>query len=233
MTKDPLQLLFNIKKPDIEQINKIVVGSRQLAVLLNNNNLGSCTTLGNKLFATKDDLFRPDFLNISHRALLIAYYNAFYNYSTDQERYGDISEIIDFNNYSNIVMIGFFRTLVEKIDANHIPLNVFDLDKNDNRLTGLQHRDEFVTNADAIIITATTLLNNTLVDIISKTNKRCDIFLLGPSSTMSRQLFYITNLKYIFGSVYKDTEKVLKAIEDGGGIKDIMRNMKKIYLKRP
>lgn len=232
MTTDPLQLLYNNKKPDILLINKIVFGKRQLAILLNNNHLGCCNTLGNQIFAEKENLLQPDFANISHRALLIAYYNAYYNYINKSEKHCDITDVIDFNRYKNVVMIGYFRTLAQKIDENHTPLHVFDLESNEERLTDMQCQHEFVTKADAVIITATTLLNNTFSEILKNTNEQCDVFLLGPTSMLCKELFNYKNLKYIFGAVFNKPEKVLKFIEKGGGIKDITQFMQKIYVKR-
>ncbi len=232
MNTDPLQLLYNDKKPDIQLINKLVFGERQVAVLLNSNQLGTCTTLGIQLFAKKENLLQPDFANISHRALLIAYYNAYYNYINKSEGHCDITDIIDFSLYKNIVMIGYFRTLAQKIDASHIPLHIFDLESNEERLTDMQRQHEFVANADAVIITATTLLNNTFNAILENTNEQCDVFLLGPTSILCKQLFNYRNLQYIFGAIFSKPEKVLKTIEKGGGIKDITQFMQKIYIKR-
>lgn len=233
MITDSLQLLYNINKPDISIISKICFGERQLAVMLINSNLGTCTTLGNHLFAKKKDLLQPDFSNISHRALLIAYYSAFYNYSIVGENQGDILDVVNFNLYQNIVMIGYFRTLAEKIDSMQIPLIIFDLASNEERLTKINKQDEHLGKADAIILTATTLYNNTFDKIMSKVNSDSDVFLLGPTSVLCQDLFYHKNVKYIFGAVFNETEKVLKTIEEGGGIKDIRSLMKKIYLKRP
>ncbi|MFZ4401183.1 MAG: Rossmann-like domain-containing protein [Bacteroidales bacterium] len=233
MKPDPLQLLFYNYKPDISLINKIIFGKRQVVVLFNDNNLGSCTTLGNEIFAEKGNLLCPDFKNISHRALLIAYYNALYNNSNKSDGHFDITEIIDFRKYNKLVIIGFFRTLVEKLDANYISSHVFDLHIANERITNIQFQNKCISVADAIIVTATTLLNNTFTNIIENTNSNCDVFLLGPTSILSKQLFFYPNLKYIFGTVYEDTEKVLKIIEKGGGIKDISSFMKKTYMKRP
>ncbi len=231
MSTDPLQLLYKDNKPNILLIEKIIFGERQVAVLLNNKQLGTCTTLGNQLFAEKENLLNPDFTNISHRALLIAYYSACYNYIGKSERHCDITDIVDFSLYKNVVMIGYFRALAEKIDANHIPLHIFDLENNEERLTDIQWQHEFVAKADAVIITATTLLNNTFGEIVENTNKHCDVFLLGPTSILCQHILNLKNLKYIFGAVFNEYEKVLKIIKEGGGIKDIIPFMQKIYIK--
>ncbi|MEI6696772.1 MAG: DUF364 domain-containing protein [Bacteroidota bacterium] len=231
MSIDPLQLIYNSNKPNPSLIKKIIFGERQLVVLLKNEHLGSCTTLGNHLFADIEILNQPDFTNISHRAMLISYYNAYYNYSNKSEGHCDITDIIDFSKYSHIVMIGYFRTLAKKIDDNNIPLYVFDLENVGERLTDMQLQLEYLGNADAVIVSATTFLNNTFGKILENTNSNCDVFLLGPSSILCHQLFSFKNLKCIFGAAFIEPEKVLSTIEEGVGIKDIRPYMQKIYIK--
>lgn len=231
MKSDILKSFFKLNFPDIGQIKKLVFGKRHIGVLLNNNQLGTCATLGNVLLAKKEDLLQPDFDNLSHRALLIAYYNACYNYNYKLIGKSDITDILDFSHYKKVVMIGYFRTLVVKLDALNIPLYVFDLEDIEERLTDMKLQGTYLTQAEAVIVTATTLLNNTLDRIVEQTNKNCDIFLLGPTSIMNSHFFKLRNLKYIFGSVFTESEKVLEIIAKGGGIKDISGNMQKKHLK--
>lgn len=231
MKPDLLQQFFYKYKPQKDTIKKLILGERQLIVQLKNNNIGTCTTLGNKLFALIENVEEPDFENISHRALLIAYYNAQFNNTIKPDSFNDISEIIDFNNYAYIVMIGFFRSLAEKIDRMKIPLNVFDLDSDDTRLSEMNEMPVSINKAYAIIITATTFLNQTFENIIKNARNNCDVFILGPSSIMHPFFFNFPKIKYIFGSSFSDTEKVIQIAENGGGIKDMINFMQKKYIR--
>jgi uncharacterized protein (DUF4213/DUF364 family) len=228
---DPLEFLFNHTKPQIQNVKEFVFGSRQIAVLLENNQLGSCATLGLPLTANISCLQSPNFNNLSHRALLIAYYNANFNYCHNVNGNFDIFDIINFTNYKNLVMIGYFRSLTEKLDALNIPLHIFDLENNDDRLTDINLQPEILGKANALIITATTLLNNTFTGICSKIADNADVFLLGPSSILCNILLNEFKLKYIFGTVYNQPEAVMQIIKNGGGIKDFSPLMQKIYIK--
>jgi uncharacterized protein (DUF4213/DUF364 family) len=90
---------------------------------------------------------------------------------------------------------------------------------------------ETIKKADAIILSATTVANGTFMDIVTHSRENCDIFLLGPSSIMSRDMFEYKNLKKIFGSIFKsDDENVLNVIRNGFGTKKFIKYGRKVSL---
>ncbi|MEI6821626.1 MAG: DUF364 domain-containing protein [Bacteroidota bacterium] len=230
MFKDPLQHLFSINKPDITNVKSITSGALCLAVTLNNNNIGVCASLNNKFDVDKIALTNPDFAKPDHRAVLIAYYNAYYNYDHPAKGKNDIMEEVDFTTFNKIVMIGNFRPLIRKFNAEGISLNVFDLENDDAYLIDIKLQKEYILTADALIVTATTLLNNTFSDIIAHTNDNCLVYILGPSTIVSKELFKFRNISKVFGAVFTDAAKVISLIERGGSIKDCLSYGKKVSI---
>ena len=230
MYLDPLQYLFNINKPDITKVKGITSGELCVAVVLNNNNIGACASLNNKFTVDRVALVEPDFAKPNHRAVLIAYYNAYYNYDHAVVADHDIMEEVDFTSFKKIVMIGNFRPLIKKFNAMGVNLDVFDLENDDAYLIDIKLQKEYILAADALIVTATTLLNNTFSDIIVHTNDNCKVYILGPSTIVSTELFTFKNVVKVFGAVFTDAAKVISLIERGGSIKDCLSYGKKVSL---
>lgn len=88
--------------------------------------------------------------------------------------------------------------------------------------------------ADCVILSGTTINNNTFMEVISKTSDSCSIFLLGPSNILSREMFRYRNIKVVFGSRFrKGDEEVLDIIREGRGTKGFLKNLNKVYLSAP
>ena len=220
---EPLELLFNKYNFEIDNIKKIVTGTRYTALLLNNGNIGVCANLGYQVKTGKNIYFKLDLKNFSHRIILNAYYNAFLNYSS-KYKIGDIFEEVDFKKFNNIIMIGLFKPIVEIFQKNSIPLKVFDYKKSDNILTSMSKQKQMLQEADAVILTSTSIFNLTFLDIINEINDNCNIFMLGPSSIMAEEILQYRNIKMIFGSTFnKFDERILEIIENGGGTRKFLK----------
>ena len=89
---------------------------------------------------------------------------------------------------------------------------------------------KYTSEAKAVILTATSIFNETFMSIVKNTRNNCDIFILGPSSIMNEDMLKYKNIKMIFGSVFQSNdERVLNTIRTGGGTKQFIRFGKKVY----
>lgn len=216
---------------DISNIKRIVTGKKYSTVILKNGNIGVCANLLNRVELKKEDLKKIDLSNINHRIIINAYYNASLNYSNNYHKTGDIFDEINFKTYENIVMLGLFRPLLENFRKNKIKISVFDMLKEDSELISMEDKTDYINKANAVILSSTTVFNNSFMNIVNNTGKNCDIFLLGPSSIMNRDIFLYKNIKGIFGSVFeKNDERVLNVIENGYGTRKFLCFGEKVYL---
>jgi len=228
---EPLSYFVEKYAIDISQIQRMASGSKYSAVLLQNGNIGVCANLGNKVEVSIKDIKKPNLRDTGHRIMLTCYLNGRLNYANQYFRTGDIFDVIDFKMYQNIVMIGFFKPLLKKFEWLNKKISVFDKIKKNRNNIPLKHEMEYISKADSLILSATTVFNKTFMDIVNKTEKFCDIFLLGPSAIMDRDMFQYKNIKMIFGAIFENyDEKILDIIEKGGGTKDFLPLGKKIYL---
>jgi len=216
---------------DVSNIKKIVCGRKYSALLLKNGNIGVCANLSTNVEVNIEDLRKIDLNKIEHRIILNAYFNANLNYLNNYKKESDIFEAIDFKHYKSIIMVGLFKPILKKFDDNNIKIQVFDLTKKSHKLIPIEKEMETIKEVDAIILSATTIFNNTFMDIVNNSGVNCDIFLLGPSSIMNKDLFEYRNIKKIFGSIFESyDERVLDIIKEGYVTKKFLPFGKKVSL---
>ena len=230
--QEPLEYFFEKYGIDIQNIKHIVCGEKYVAVVLKNDRIGVCATLNNYVNIDIKDLRFPDLKNIQQRIVLNAYFNATYNYNNQYDTTTDIFDKIDFKKYNKIVMVGFFRSLVEKFENEKIDLKIFDKAVEDNKLSDMSEQLAEIAKADALILSSTSVFNNTFLDLVNATDDNCDIYTLGPSTILNSEMFKYRNIKLLFGSVFEPNDvNTLKIIQQGGGTKQFLPFMNKVFLR--
>ncbi|MFO8129979.1 MAG: DUF364 domain-containing protein [Bacteroidales bacterium] len=231
--KDPLKFLLSKNAFDVHRIRQIVTGRKYTAVLSDEHTIGVCANFGAPVNTDKHHYSSIDPNTLSHRILLNAYFNSILNHVAPCFRdNGDIFDSIDFKHYEKIVMIGYFRPVAKKFKEKDIPLSIFDRRVCEEILTPYGHKEKHLKQADAVILTATSIFNGTFPEIIHTTKPACDIFVLGPSAIMSVELFQYNNIHAIFGATFRPGDQsVLKAIANGGGTRSFLRYGTKCILK--
>lgn len=230
---DPLAHYYNLHGVDTTLIRETVPGNKYLAVHLNNGNLGVCSTLNQQVTVTTETLESPDLENVQHRILLNAYYNALLNYNNSYDKNIDIFDQVDFKKYRKVVMVGFFRSLVKKFEKDGIPLTIFDKMETSEKLTPMEEQMRTISQADAVILSGTTVFNMTYGDIMEATSPESHVFLLGPSNILDQDMFAWPSLKVVFGSVFEPhDQRVIDVIRSGGGTPSFLQWMKKVYIEK-
>lgn len=236
MTKiinEPLQHFLDKHGVDVSKIDRIVCGRKYSAVRLKNGHTGVCANLLTNIDFKIEDLKRVDIHKTEHRILLNAYFNALLNQENHYRETVDIFAGVDFKSYGDIVMIGLFKPLLEKFKNHHINVRVFDKIKKDEALEPMQNKSQRIKTADAVILSATTIFNGTFREIVSGTKEKCDIFLLGPSAILHRDMFAYKNIKKIFGSIFTPfDDRVLETIKKGHGTREFARFARKVSLSK-
>ena len=230
---EPILHFYNKYGCETSQIAQIITGDCFTAVVLKNGKIGLCSNTSHKVDLAKIiiEKLQPD--TIAHRIILNAYYNAVFNYQHDYNTEKDVFDFVDFSKYKNIVMIGYFESTYNKFMNAGLKVSVFDIDKTDPALVPLSREMDFVKNADAIMMTATTIANNTFSELTNNAKEECDIFLTGPSSIMHPDMFAYKNIKAVLGSVFNDhDQQVLDAIEKGGCTRDFIKFGRKVVYEK-
>lgn len=234
--KDPLELLIKTHGFDSAAIREIVAGSKYCAVVLENGHLGVCATLGNLVGTDPQSLMNHDLEKNSHRIVINAYFNARLNPKADCLDNKDILDIADFRAYQSPVMIGLFKPVVKRLEKLDVQLAIFDPRHDPEENEGLlpdHQQGEYLRQADAVILSATTIFNQTFKQLVADTRDSCDIFVLGPSTPLATELFQYPNVCALFGTVFEpDDQRVLEVIKAGKGTRSFIKFANKAVLKK-
>jgi len=228
---DILEQLF-VKYPfNPNDLYRLVCGVKHCAVELKNGNIGLCSTLGVAIKQDLNILENPDLSRIDNRILINAWVNACANYSVPANGEGDVFDVVDFTKYNNIVMIGYFGSLSKKFENAGVPVTIFDLDPTDKPVAPIETQHIHLAKANAVILTATSISNMTFNQLMQNTADNADVFILGPSTTLSDYLLNLPKVKALFGSRFVSFDSnSLDIIESGGGTKSVLPFIKKVYL---
>lgn len=145
-------------------------------------------------------------------ALAIACSNAILNNPGISDNY-DILNLIDKN--SSVVMVGYFAPLIPIIKKKTKKFTVCERDSRRNSQPDYAEYFE-LKKCDIAIISATTLINKTIDNLLDITKAKV-VAILGPSCIMDREIFENTKATHLCGSFVTDKEKAKEIISQGGG----------------
>jgi uncharacterized protein (DUF4213/DUF364 family) len=114
-----------------------------------------------------------------------------------------------------VAMVGLFRPIVPRIEATGVRLSVIERD------TPEEQRRQALGACDVAIVTATTLLNGTLEEVLNELGKPRHVALMGPSTPLCEEIFRETPVTHLGGSAIVDGAAVLEVISRGGGTPDM------------
>jgi uncharacterized protein (DUF4213/DUF364 family) len=229
--QDPISLLTSLYPYNPEKILAAARGESYTAIMLANGKIGVCSNLGNKAEADPMELTIADPGIPDQRVLALAYANANVNYGQEYPIQGDIFDLVDFTAKKHIVMIGYFPPLVEKFRQKGIPLTVFDQHQNYPGLSPIGQINEEAEKTDCMIMSSTTLINNTFTGLVAKVKPGTEIHLLGPSTPLLPQVKEKYRLSSLFGMIFRPFDfEILGLIGKGAGTQVFGKKGKKVSL---
>lgn len=129
---------------------------------------------------------------------------------------------------TNVAMVGYFGPLVNRFKEKDIPLEILDTSR------GLGNREGFYKKlaswADVLLLTSTSILNNTSEEILAKTLENVKTAMLGPSTPMVAKAFEHLPVHMLAGTVPIEKDNILKAIRHGMGTPVLHKFSRKSYL---
>ncbi len=228
---DILKEIYNHYKDELPPLRRIVCGTKYFAVENDGGTVGIAANLEGYSKVDLAELHNPNLGNYHHRVAINAWINSYVNYQNTYPAEKDIFEQVDFRQYHSIVMVGFFESLAAKFRREGIPLTIFDLNKQSPNIAPIEDELNAIRNADVVIVSSTALANHTLSSLVANKGKNTEIMMLGPTTPLSPMLFRITGAKILFGSLVNDNEKLFRIVESGGGTKQFLPYLKKVYIQ--
>jgi uncharacterized protein (DUF4213/DUF364 family) len=116
-----------------------------------------------------------------------------------------------------IAMVGWFPPLVKRIRERGMNLSVIERDERRFEIPDDATRDKVLEESTVAIITATSIVNDTLEETLRRLGNTRHVALLGPSTPLCEEVFRGTPVNHLGGSVVTDVQRVLQIISEGGG----------------
>ena len=127
-----------------------------------------------------------------------------------------------------VAMVGYFGPLVRNFKEKNISLEILDESRD------LGHKKDFYHKlknwADVLLLTSTSLLNQSTEEILANTGERVKTALLGPSTPMVAEAFGQLPVHMLAGTVPIVKEKTIKAVRHGMGTPVLHRYSRKSFL---
>jgi uncharacterized protein (DUF4213/DUF364 family) len=149
------------------------------------------------------------------RAIGLATANALIESGAGNEK--DTLELLGLTGSDHVAMVGLFRPLVKKIRATGAELSIIERDTARMDVAGEEARKNILQKCTVAIITATTIITNTLEETLAALGHPRHVVLLGPSTPMCSAVFEDTAVTHLGGSAVMDGDKILQIISEGGG----------------
>lgn len=129
---------------------------------------------------------------------------------------------------ARVALVGYFHPLVQRMSQNNIEYQVLDFSRN----IGNKRRfyDLLQTWADVLLLTSTSIINQTAEEIMAQTGNRTKTVLLGPSTPMVPRAFNRFRIQMLAGMVPLDMTGIMRAIRLGMGTPVLKRFCRKSYV---
>lgn len=156
--------------------------------------------------------------NTLEKALGLATANAILSAEAPDNESDTIS-LMNLSAKDHVVMIGLFRPLVTRVEETGAKLTVLEKQKNKAlpHVLSFKNRGDMLKRCTVAIITATTILNNTLEKILNELGNPRWVSILGPSTPVCSDIFVGTPVTNLGGSVVMNQPKVMQIVSEGGG----------------
>ncbi len=151
------------------------------------------------------------------RSIGLAALNAINNTGT-QGYEGNIFDKIQIREGDRVAMVGFIAPVARMLQDRGCQVDVFELRDVEARcIRPAEEMQQTLTQAEIVILTATTLINGSLGGIISQPFAAREVILMGPSTPVAPAQFSKTAITFLAGCRVVDEEKTFRIVIEGGG----------------
>ena len=170
--------------------------------------------------------------NFIEKAVALATINALVNRENllkNQQVIEDIFSYLHFSTDQEVVMIGNIKSIADKLKGKVKKLWIFDGDWNEVKPSFISA----VKNVYAVFITASTLVNQTLEEVLEHLKDVPEVILIGPSTPLIPEIFRFTPITYLCGSICTDHELLFRLVCEAKGTPAFFKTntLKKITIK--
>lgn len=182
---------------------------------------------GRKATEYLDDIFTS---NILRKALGIAALNALSAYCLERipkkdyeiSMGSDVFDELDTAKYQKTVVVGALIPMLKKLLLAGSDFKVLEMDPSTLKPAELEHyapageAGVHVPEADLLVITGVTVLNDTLPEILSCAKEGAEVIVTGPTASMLPAPFFKRGVTKMAGIIVTKPDELLDTISEGG-----------------
>ncbi len=151
------------------------------------------------------------------KALGLAAANAILRPDITEKKEEDAIALMNLTPSDRVAMVGLFPPLVRKIGATGATLSIIERNPARMAVVDEKERREILASCTVAVITATSLINDTLEETLEALGDPRHTVILGPSTPLCLEIFEGTAVRHLGGAVAPYTRRVLQIISEGGG----------------
>lgn len=145
---------------------------------------------------------------------------------------GDVLDHLDLDDGDTVGMVGYFGPLVPEVRRRVERLVIFErVDLPQGDILPQERALELLPQCQVAIISATTLLNQTLEPLLEACASCREVVLLGPSTPLCPEIFSGTPVTMLSGVAVRDAQGLLQVVAEAGGTRQFSRLVDKKNLR--
>lgn len=197
-------------------------GRTGVAYTFGRERMGGCSAfVGERPLAGKTALDLMRYLgseNLLESSIGLAAANAIANVSPPAGIKGDVLTAVELFTTDKAVMVGLFRPLVAQLKKRVAAIEIFE--ERSEQSSSVRPPSEAVyslRHCDVALITATSIINHTVDELLEAATNCREVILLGPSTPLVPEAFEETPVSVLSGMTVHDSPGLLRTISEGGG----------------
>jgi len=147
----------------------------------------------------------------------------------------DLIRFLKINKQSKIIFIGFIEPMIKRIKKLTDFITIIDdnpfINQSSDRCLikkNINELKEHELSVDVLFCSGTSLINNTLEDILSLFKRNANyIALIGPTVSFIPDILFDSGVDIVGGLKVNDSKSVLKVLQEGGGMKAFKQHCRK------
>lgn len=199
---------------------------------------------GRKVSSYIDDIFGS---NILRKTLGIATLNALSTLCWDRGCKGDYEIVkgvdafdeVDISKDDKVVVVGALTPIIKRLIKEENDFKILEMDSSTLKDHEMKYfapantAEKYVPDADVLVITGVTLINNTLEGLLSFAKKGARIIVTGPTASSLPDAFFSRGVTVLGGIIVTNPDEVLDIIsEAGSGYHFFGKSAERLIIKR-
>jgi uncharacterized protein (DUF4213/DUF364 family) len=129
-------------------------------------------------------------------------------------------------------MVGNFAPMVPALKKRISSLKIFEqIDEPENGLLPESEIANHLPLCQVAFITSTSIINNTIDNILKAARSCREVALLGSSTPMMPEIFEDTSATLLSGIIVTEPEEILRIVSEGGGMRRFKDHIQKVNMR--